>query len=74
MTGIKKRSGNTKVGHSGYYGVGWLAHVGKWRVQIRLTNTTKYLGLFEDLTEAARHYDKHAKKHGKVLLNFPPRR
>jgi AP2 domain len=63
--------GNNKQGRSGFFGVTWNASARKWAVQIKLGTKTKYLGLFVDPEKAARHYDKHAKKEGKTLLNFP---
>ncbi len=64
-------AGNTKVGKSGFYGVSWHEVARKWSVQIRTKDTTKYVGLFSDIMEAARAYDKEAKKLKKKLINFP---
>ena len=64
------RSSNT----SGYRGVSWDKHSGKWRARIRLDGKEIYLGLFADEKEAARAYDAAARIHHDpafAQLNFP---
>lgn len=70
MTGVKGRSGNTQVGQSGYYGVHWHKAARKWSVYIRIEHERVYLGLYEDKIEAAKAYDREARKLGKKLFNF----
>jgi len=47
---------------SGYKGVYWHKHHGKWHVRITKFGRTHYLGSFADPAEAARAYDKKAKE------------
>lgn len=47
---------------SGYRGVSWSRSLGKWRVTIMVESNKKHIGYFEDKEEAARAYDKTAKK------------
>ena len=74
MAGVRLRSGNTKKVKSGYFGVRWNPWCNKWVVAIRNKDKVRYLGLFVDVVEAAHHYDKHARKLNKKLLNFPDRK
>jgi len=59
---------------SGYKGVYWDKGVKKWRAQIvdRKLKTTRYIGIFDDPVDAAKAYDREAKKlFGKFAnLNF----
>ena len=67
-----------KRGSSKYKGVSWTPHVKMWRVRIWLNYKRKSIGYCKDELEAAKAYDKAAKKyHGEFAsLNFPdsPRR
>lgn len=58
---------------SGYKGVSWSKKAGKWRAYIAPNRKQISLGCFMDVIEAARAYDKAAKKlFGKFAnLNFP---
>ncbi len=58
---------------SKYKGVCWDIYNKKWRAQINFNRECRYLGVFEDEIEAAKEYDKHAKKlFGEfAYLNFP---
>jgi len=63
---------------SKYKGVNRWKSKNKWRVRIKVDGKQKHIGYFKDETQAAKAYDKAAKKyHGKFAsLNFPdsPRR
>ena len=63
----------TKNPSSKYKGVSWRKQTKKWDVQIRYNGKTKFIGSFENETEAAKAYDEVAKKHqGEfAVLNFP---
>jgi hypothetical protein len=58
---------------SKYKGVTWHKAQRKWAVQICYNNIHKNVGYFHDEIEAAKAYDKAAKKHHKdfAVLNFP---
>ena len=58
---------------SGFKGVYWYKHDGKWRAQIRVNGKGYVLGCFSDPAEAARAYDIAAMElHGEFAwLNFP---
>ena len=58
---------------SKYKGVTWSKHANKWRVRVALNNRYESIGYFDNEIEAAKAYDKAAKKHHKefAVLNFP---
>lgn len=64
----KKNPNNT----SGYRGVCWIKLNNKWRASITV-NRTIHIGLFENVVDAAKAYDKAALEyHGEFAqLNFP---
>ena len=55
----KLKTSNT----SGYKGVYWNKDVSKWVAQIRIDGKVTSLGLFNDIKEAAKVYDKTARIH-----------
>ncbi|MBN1804609.1 MAG: AP2/ERF family transcription factor [Sedimentisphaerales bacterium] len=59
--------------HSKYKGVYWQEHNKKWRVRIAANKKRIQLGQFSNEIEAAKAYDRAAKKyHGQFAsLNFP---
>lgn len=64
-----KRADNT----SGYIGVSWDKHYGKWRAQVRKNGKTVWSARFDDLEKAARARDAKAlERYGEfAVLNFP---
>jgi len=48
---------------SGFKGVSWLKHAKKWQAQIMRNKKSTYLGVFKSKTEAAKIYNKAAKKY-----------
>jgi len=60
-------------GRSGFKGVSFEKKTGLWRASIAYHGEKKYLGNFHDKREAAKAYDRAAKKyHGEFAsLNFP---
>ncbi len=61
-----------KNNKSGFKGVYWSRADKKWRAQIKINNRMIYLGIFDDLLEAALTYDEAAVRyHGKFAkINF----
>jgi hypothetical protein len=64
---------HSKSCSSKYKGVWFHKGIRKWTAMITVRRKRIHLGVFEDETEAAKAYDKAAKKHfGKFAkLNFP---
>lgn len=58
-----KNRGPKKNGTSRYKGVNWDASRKKWLVRININGKDKNLGRFSDEVEAAKVYNKAAKKH-----------
>ena len=58
---------------SKYKGIYWEKKQKQWGVRIMTNRTSKYIGSYKDEIEAAKAYDKAAKKyHGEFAsLNFP---
>jgi len=50
---------------SGYKGVSWAKHAGKWQATIGANNKQYYLGLYDDPKEAYKAYVEAAKKYHK---------
>jgi hypothetical protein len=65
--------GFNKPSRSKYKGVDWAADMSRWRARIRANGKRISLGLFPDEVQAAKAYDRAAKKyHGEfAVLNFP---
>jgi uncharacterized protein (DUF1684 family) len=55
---------------SNFVGVSWYQSSQKWRAQITLNGTPKYLGSFDSELEAAKKYDEFAKIYGKVCVKI----
>ena len=66
----RKKRKNTS---SRYKGVFWSKHANKWRSQIKVSRRRIHLGYFDSEIEAARAYDRAARKHHKefAVPNFP---
>jgi hypothetical protein len=52
----------SKNNSSGYKGVTWHAQIGKWQAQIHVHGCTRYLGVYDDASDAALAYDNAAKQ------------
>jgi hypothetical protein len=63
-----------KTNTSGYKGVHWAKNAGKWVAQIWVRGEYNYLGLIEDVSDAAMEYDRAATENfGEFAsVNFPP--
>jgi hypothetical protein len=71
-TTSQNTSNRTSYGSSQYLGVTWDNQHQKWRAAIGYDNKGHYIGIFEEEIDAAKAYDKAAKKyHGEFAnLNF----
>lgn len=65
--------GSNKPGKSGYFGVTWHEVAGRWAVQARIKGKVTYIGLFDNIIEAAEAFDKISYRYHKkdANLNFP---
>lgn len=71
-----KNAARSSSNKSGVTGVSWAARLGKWRATIKAEGSLKYLGVFDDLDEAAsarksaeQKYGFH-KNHGRSSAEF----
>ena len=69
-----RRKSTKRKYHSRVKGVSWNKDQKKWSARILFNHNKKFIGYFDDETEAAKAYDTAAKKHHKefAVLNFPP--
>jgi len=69
---INKPCIKQKGAHSKYLGVTWQKSINKWQAQIRAKGKPRVIGYFNDEIEAAKAYDRAAKKYHKefAVLNF----
>ena len=61
---VSQNGQNQRIGEknkSGFKGVSWAAHAGKWRTNIKVDGKHVHLGYFSDLHAAARAYNEAAK-------------
>lgn len=62
-SGNSRNTGSRQGSSSKYLGVCWVAAKRKWRVQIKIDGTSRYIGDFKSETEAAKAYDAAAARH-----------
>jgi hypothetical protein len=67
------RNLKTENGKTRYHGISWKKDVKKWRVRLTINGRRQTFGYYADEVEAAKAYDRVAKKHrGQfAALNFP---
>jgi hypothetical protein len=68
-----RNRGITKNNSSGFKGMSWHKECRRWQARIKYLGRDLHIGLFDDLFEAARAYDKKAAEiFGKFArFNFP---
>lgn len=68
-----RRKSTKRKYHSRFKGVSWNKDQKKWSARILFNHNKKFIGYFEDETEAAKAYDEAAKLYHKefAVLNFP---
>lgn len=73
--GRRQNAGNTRApitNTSGFKGVSFSSHTGKWHAQIKVSGKQTYLGGYASPEDAARRYDMAARDHfgDFALVNF----
>jgi hypothetical protein len=70
-----RRKGHRDCYHSNYKGLTWYRREKRWGVRVMVDSKSKFIGYFENELDAAKAYDKAARKyHGEYAsLNFTDR-